>query len=233
MKIELVDCPKCNARVRKDRIEKHLRKVHGLSSEQRSEIHSKPTTKTGSRWTTDDSGVVITIEQWAKLHGEINTRDRLDKRLANVSLKKKPRKRASNFERIDDIPNRKVVPPNSRTRKKDKNTPRRALKKCEYCSASVRVDRMKKHLQKVHGVSSQAPKKLQGGKNKYHKANSSKHDHPYLAPEGQDGNIAAAFYDAFRESQDGSKGLGHMRRGANGQFGSYPLHDNYDDESWA
>ena len=32
------------------------------------------------------------------------------------------------------------------------------------------------------------------------------------------------------EPRDGSKNLGHMAR-ENGRFGSYPLHDDYDDES--
>jgi hypothetical protein len=31
--------------------------------------------------------------------------------------------------------------------------------------------------------------------------------------------------------QDGSKGLGFMRRESNGQFGSYPMHDDYSEES--
>lgn len=33
------------------------------------------------------------------------------------------------------------------------------------------------------------------------------------------------------EPRDGSKGLGHMRRDYNGTFGSFPLHDDYDDEA--
>jgi hypothetical protein len=40
-----------------------------------------------------------------------------------------------------------------------------------------------------------------------------------------------AFHQSFDESRDGSKGLGHMRRESNGRFGSYPLHDDYSDES--
>ncbi len=32
---------------------------------------------------------------------------------------------------------------------------------------------------------------------------------------------------------DGSKGLGHMVRDWDGTFGSFPLHDDYGDESWA
>ena len=31
--------------------------------------------------------------------------------------------------------------------------------------------------------------------------------------------------------QDGSQGLGHFRRESSGQFGSYPLHDDYSDEA--
>ena len=50
-------------------------------------------------------------------------------------------------------------------------------------------------------------------------------------PENQEGNVAEAFRQAFDEKRDGSKGFGHMRREWDGKFGSFPLHDDYNDES--
>ncbi len=44
-------------------------------------------------------------------------------------------------------------------------------------------------------------------------------------------HIPESFIQSFDESRDGSKGLGHLAREWDGKFGSYPLHDNYDDES--
>lgn len=41
----------------------------------------------------------------------------------------------------------------------------------------------------------------------------------------------ATLDESHDEAQDGSKGLGHFRRESSGQFGSYPLHDDYSDES--
>jgi hypothetical protein len=49
---------------------------------------------------------------------------------------------------------------------------------------------------------------------------------------GQDPKLVReAFRQAFDEPRDGSKGLGHMEREWDGKFGSFPLHDDYDDES--
>lgn len=112
---------------------------------------------------------------------------------------------------------------------------------CPICDADlIYPARFKRHLSEVHHITLSSPKSkstklIQTKHQMKHDKNQKQIEQPQLSsdivPDGQEGNIAEAFRQAFDEKRDGSKGLGHMRRESDGKFGSFPLHDDYSDES--
>lgn len=98
----------------------------------------------------------------------------------------------------------------------------RELVPCPHCQVQVRTDRLQRHLRKVHR--SKVKKKL--APQRIPKMGQ-------IALSDRQGLASETLYQSFYETRDGSKGLGHMRRDFDGAFGSYPLHDDFDDESSA
>lgn len=108
------------------------------------------------------------------------------------------------------------------------------MMQCPHCSSKVRKDRLKKHLEKkCTGHFTQSSKMLSATKH----SRKPKHNAPrtqrrsYAQPRHSD----PSWYDCNSVDQmDGSKYLGYYRREYEGsRFGSFPLHDDYSEESWA
>ncbi len=89
--------------------------------------------------------------------------------------------------------------------------------KCKYCGDPIKPISLKRHLKRVHHIVIELDE-------------SEDIDFPDNFPvSGQEGNIAEAFRQAFKETRDGGREF--MKREASGMFGSLPLYDNYDDEA--
>jgi len=94
---------------------------------------------------------------------------------------------------------------------------------CKQCNIKVRPKNLERHLLKIHGIRISKNHLIKGKPNFLFKNNKANDD--------RDSN----WYECNNvDSIDGSKYLGYLRREyENSQFGSYPLHDDYGDESWA
>lgn len=115
----------------------------------------------------------------------------------------------------------RIQPPREpRSKAKASQRPRegRPMTKCPVCRVSVRVDRVERHLKKVHpgGPGSAA--------NRAPEPESASTEEELESPE-------EAVYQSDYESRFGDKYLGQMRRDYDGTFGSLPLYDDYGDES--
>ena len=230
-------------------------------------------------YVTDDSGVVIPIEQWVELHGESHNRE---SGLYSVPLPKRKKVNSKSNQKNSANkaqPSKPQVSVNQVTQSKKDNVglvkPVKEIK-CKICKTITTIEtfkdhikekhpqiydaitkkefeicpicdvdllnpaRFKRHLSEVHHITISSPKskstKLIQAKHQMKHDKSQKEIKQQqlpsdIVPDGQEGNIAEAFRQAFDEKRDGSKGLGHMRRESDGKFGSFPLHDDYSDES--
>jgi hypothetical protein len=113
--------------------------------------------------------------------------------------------------------------------------PRRPMGNCPECGVVVRVDRMQKHLAKVHSgavVEASKQEKTKSVKARVMDAASKKSG--FASDSRGSSNFLKKSFDGdgLRESdpRDASKYWGYLARD-NGQFGSYPLHDDFGDES--
>jgi DNA-directed RNA polymerase subunit RPC12/RpoP len=108
---------------------------------------------------------------------------------------------------------------------------------CPHCTAKVKSTRLQKHLAKVHpgrnllnARTEKLSKPMQSNKSKRQMKSP---NNAGLSWKENQTNDLEALRQSFQEPRDGSKELGHMRREGDGKFGSYPLHDDYSDESEA
>lgn len=100
---------------------------------------------------------------------------------------------------------------------------KKLLVDCPVCKVKVSSKRLNKHLNKVHNASKKEILNSSGKKVTHNDLPLTTEDKANVLPE--------SFYQDLDEKRDGSKGLGHMRREWDGKFGSFPLHDDYSDES--
>lgn len=107
-------------------------------------------------------------------------------------------------------PVQKKLSPNS-DKQYSADKPNKVLIKCTYCKSSVRSDRMKRHINKVHGQPSSTSKKRIPQSTSKRINFSSEHD------------------DYTQKKIEGSTGF-HVFRD-HGEFGSFPSFDSMDDES--
>jgi hypothetical protein len=105
------------------------------------------------------------------------------------------------------------------------------LVKCPLCKHRTQYNVLFVHLQVSHPEVN--PKIVMS---KFNKVNRSK-DYANLSRYQDELQEIVKDYERLRqgldEPRDGSKHVGHMRREWNGQFGSFPLHDDYGDEAEA
>lgn len=104
--------------------------------------------------------------------------------------------------------------------------------KCDICGEQVSKKNLKRHKRNNH-FSHIGRKSHQPQKDKTTGTARGKPGKIYAPESGADKERLNrdAFRQDYDELQDGSKNLGHFRRESSGQFGSYPLHDDYDDEA--
>ncbi len=167
--------------------------------------------------TTDDSGALITIEDYASLHGEPSS-SASHERNYHDSNKVKNENAENVFQKIAQMINE----PFKRVQQSKKI-------KCRYCHKFIEKDKISDHGKLFHPdkISSKFRQKGQSLPPEYKKENKGETD---IAPEGKLGNMAEAFKQAFNENRYGAKGM-HHRHEWDGKFGSTPLHDDYDDEA--
>lgn len=107
-------------------------------------------------------------------------------------------------------PVQKKLSPNS-DKQYSADKPNKVLIKCTYCKSSVRSDRMKRHINKVHGQpSSTSKKRIPQSTSKRISFSSEHNDYTQKKIEGSTG------FHVFRD---------------HGEFGSFPSFDSMDDES--
>lgn len=111
-------------------------------------------------------------------------------------------------------------PRNSVTIPKGSHKPGKIREKsrCSVCGVSVRVDRLKRHMQKVHPGSIISP-------------TTQKSEQKSSSPEAKVEFPEESVYQSHHETRYGDKYVGQMRRDYDGTFGSLPLYDDYGDES--
>jgi hypothetical protein len=109
----------------------------------------------------------------------------------------------------------KAIPTAKRPQRPRKAKP---MTKCPACRARVRVDRLKKHLGKVHP----------GWRDP--RASRNPHTESVSADQGAE-FPKEELNQSDHESRYADKYLGQMRRDYDGTFGSLPLYDDYGDES--
>jgi hypothetical protein len=172
--------------------------------------------------TTDDSGVLISIEDYASLHGEVSSsasheRDYYD---ANIVKNKNTESVFQKIAQMASEPIKKIQPFRKIKSKK---------LKCRYCNKFIEKDKINEHNNLYHPneMPSKNTQEIHSLLPKHKKKNKNE---PDIAPEGKLGNMAEAFKQAFNETRYGAKGM-HHRHEWDGKFGSTPLHDDYDDES--
>lgn len=99
---------------------------------------------------------------------------------------------------------------------------------CPQCGDRVRLDKVGKHYKSIHLLDMRASDfqdlVMAANKSKSDRTENNPPSHP-----GKDGN-KAKFYDDVVEKHDGSKDIGYLRR-ERGRFGSFPIHEDHDDES--
>lgn len=203
---QFIKCPECPAMVRSERLDKHIAKVH---SEVKRPVHL--TTKTAS---------VIETKK--------NQRPK-------KPLRKEPRVRLSTLEAVyqnatgqwrerDTSKHGGVsAPPGSANA-----TPLEKLRQqfsasettCPHCGAKVMKGYLKIHKKKSCKVLLR--QKSYCRKPRRSKGTGNQEVQRVKKQARGSGNVT---------EHDGSKGLGLMRREFNGQYGSYPMHDDYSEES--
>lgn len=161
--------------------------------------------------TTDDSGRLISLEDYAELHGGKINKERDYHDGNNINLEKQ----TSIFQKIADIKETK------------KKKPLRV--ECRYCHKLVKRIKIKQHVH-VHHSDKLNVENKQSKKQITLKREKQKESESSIAPKGQLGNMAEAFKQAFNETRYGAKGM-HHRHETDGKFGSTPLHDDYNDEA--
>jgi len=200
-------CKICNQRFHENDYANHLRVIHSIQN------HSD----NNKTLTTDDSGTLISIEDYASLHGEPSSSASDDRNYHDLN-KSKNENTENVFQKIAQMVNEPFI-----RKKQSKKI------KCRYCNRFIEKDQINKHDKIYHPdkISLKNRQEKHSIPPKHKKNNKSETD---IEPEGKLGNMAEAFKQAFDETRYGAKGM-HHRHESDGKFGSTPLHDDYEDES--
>lgn len=112
--------------------------------------------------------------------------------------------------------------------------PGKTMVECHICGVLVGANRLRKHMRKVHpSVKLSAMPATAVGSPNAQSSRSGERDKGVAGPSGRQDHLEQALRQSDHESIDGSKYVGFMRREWDGKFGSFPLHDGFDDESGA
>jgi len=275
MECQMLKCPQCGAMVREDRLEKHQYRVHlnRPSTRPLADQPMKPGEKpalpqvkkinrryNSSALYTDDSGVVISQQQYAQIHGDTHIRKfrALTTKIIPTQTSEQATYSSSDILKDYSVTRYKpcpickalfledrllyhlqvshpaaLTPQKSSKKSKGKSPETTVLSeiKCPVCKVNLKSQaRLEKHVLKVHGkkTNQKEIKQLSVPSKKHINASTSRPKKKLFAFN----TISLdSFIQSMDEPRDGSKGLGHMRRESDGKFGSYPLHDDYSDES--
>jgi hypothetical protein len=117
----------------------------------------------------------------------------------------------------------------------DRSTGRILSAICPLCTSKLQPAVLKDHFARRHPYASldnwQPPRPQKTIRRQNGKGQLKRPEKAGLGWKEDQIHALEALRQSFDETRDGSKGLGHMRREWNGQFGSFPLYDDYGDES--
>lgn len=205
-------CPYCDKRLFGSDYTSHILKNHI------EKVANSISTNPSDLLTTDDSGIVIRMSEFADLHGEARIDFDWDKRYRNFksALNMQGEKSFQKIAQSKEV----HLPPSKQSLKIE----------CRYCHKIIEKDKIKehnalKHFDDLPSNSKPSYRKVQKPKEKDAETND-----VTFAPEGEEGNIAEKLKQALDEPRYGAKGM-HHRHEWDGKFGSTPLHDDYGDES--
>lgn len=195
------ECPYCKESV----LEEHY--IQHLLSHLINAPESSKTSDNELVLTYDESGRIISLREFAKEYGDLS--DESYDRYLNIHSNLKVE--SSNvFQKIANM------------EEKPENKPKQPLKiECRHCHKFIEKSKINDHNRSMH------PKH---NKTQQRKQNKKEDSQPNIAPEGEFGNMAEAFWQAMDEKRYGAKGM-HHRHEWDGKFGSTPLHDDYSDEA--
>jgi hypothetical protein len=197
-----------------------------------------------TRFVIDESGVVMSYDHWQQIHLPIPSHDP-----AISTPRKHPAPKSSQPRIVCDLcgvpvlakrldKHRKKVHaqqgqilsgPSLSTSKDSIKQPssltvqERVYTHCSVCGVTIRVTRVTTHMQKVHRTPVGGPRSSTTTPTKNRQL-------PNPAQYSTSSNTSTRYYSTT-DPMDGGKYLGHIRRDANGQFGSLPLYDDYSEES--
>ena len=195
---DLVQCEFCNARVNPSRIQSHLEHVHHVRDTTLEQHEVSPVSKESP----DQNLQIFTSTIPAQKAEHTQSTKHVQKVRCKICKAVMP---IQDFRSHINVHISTPTPVNES-----------GWVTCPVCHGNVTSKRLKKHLNKVHGASSETdkPKPVTPVQRK-----------------NQEDIVPESLYQDLSEKRDGSKGLGHMRREWDGKFGSFPLHDDYNDES--
>jgi hypothetical protein len=206
---QLVQCPKCSAQVRIDRLSSHLEKVHT----QPRKSQQNPCEQEGS-----DMNSPITSSEYKRISSIVSSwirrkKSYFDKQtyIKTLSMMILERRHGHSFEDINAFFSGRI----------SKQIHEERVSKLEptYREMSSYLD-----------VYIKKGKKGKASKGSGRPAGKSHHD-----VDSCQSSDSTDWYDCNSvDKRDGSKYIGYTRREyENSRFGSFPIHDNYGDESWA
>lgn len=104
------------------------------------------------------------------------------------------------------------------------NLDEKHLVRCRVCNARLKAKKLKKHMRKQHPAQVQEPRRQESTSN-LKKLKTKRRMYKKAATKLSDTSKVAS------DTIDGGKYVGQFRRDINGEFGSYPVYDDYGEDS--
>lgn len=215
-------CPVCKTRIRKDHLEKHLRRVHpdhGLNqTTKHQQISSKASNQPPSKrkrnqkiWALSH----LTIQEKVNVEQHPYEAEIVDN-MINHWVQEHPE-----AQRGGVIYQAQCEPEVSLAEQMELSLGQ-SIVRCEICGRKLKKSDMNAHRRIQH------PK----AKMKKNEQNLQKKK-PQLKPKNKYAEGISSNTQVLDDRCEGGDPMAHYAREFNGQFGSFPLHDNYDDEARA
>ena len=146
---EYSNCPQCKVRVRKDRLARHIIRVHRKPGSQRVNKRRKKTRRrlqkisvpfNPPRYIIDEFGVVQNYSFWIKEHKRGGLRSPM-RTMRGTESHTAERKVTPSYKRISEVDDRPPKPSRIKSRE---------FRKCPICGVDVLQRNLRKHKRKVH-----------------------------------------------------------------------------------
>lgn len=201
---QLVPCPKCKCTVHFERLKTHLQKVHKSQEHGNDKPVKQTSISSGALTITKFKQVSVLINSWLRRYKDYLYNSDNVKILTIMALENFM---GYSFDEINELYNGKI----------DKERYEVGTKRFK-----ITYEQMMAHLHRnlLHH-------------SKYYIAQQSR-DQYYSHDNGERGNYVDWYVCNSVDRMDGSKYIGyHRREYEDSRFGSFPVHDDYGEESWA